>query len=144
MTILEMRHEARPAMRWTEVCASDHTAPVRREASQHHELGSVKIRPTARPARYAERSTVAERSMVAEQRGSHARRPSTGTHLVAPGRRVLARPAPADNVRACRVEAPSVSGVVDDVPTWVLLACGVAFGVVLLLALALLGGPAYA
>jgi hypothetical protein len=34
--------------------------------------------------------------------------------------------------------------VVDDVPTWALLACGVVFGILMLLALALLGGPAYA
>lgn len=64
--------------------------------------------------------------------------------LVGPGRRVLARPAVSDSVRACRVEAPSVSGVEDDVPTWALLACGIAFGVIVLLAVAFLGGPAYA
>lgn len=44
---------------------------------------------------------------------------------------------------ACRVDSVSASPVVDDVPTWVLLACGIVFGVVMLLALALLGGPAY-
>lgn len=138
MTIVETRPEARPAMRWTEVCAADHFAPVRRASRHHQEPGSVKVRPASRPARDAERSMVGERG-----------RPSARGHvsaatLVAPGRRVLVRPAHAGTVRACRVEAPSVAGVVDDVPTWVLLACGVAFGVILLLALAFLGGPAYA
>lgn len=42
------------------------------------------------------------------------------------------------------MQAPAGSPVVDDVPTWVLLACGVIFGLVMLLALAFLGGPAYA
>ena len=31
----------------------------------------------------------------------------------------------------------------DDVPTWVLLTCGVVLGVILLLALAFIGGPTY-
>ncbi|UVE95583.1 DUF3806 domain-containing protein [Dietzia sp. B32] len=63
---------------------------------------------------------------------------------MAPGRRVLVRPASAEGVRACHIEAPVASGVVDDVPTWALLACGIAFGVILLFAVAYLGGPAYA
>ncbi|MBB1008846.1 hypothetical protein G6010_04430, partial [Dietzia sp. SLG510A3-3B2-2] len=63
---------------------------------------------------------------------------------VAPGRRVLVRPVSTDRVRACHVEAPASTGVVDDVPAWALLACGIAFGVIMLLAVAFLGGPAYA
>ena len=61
---------------------------------------------------------------------------------VAPGRRVLVRSA--GDVRSCRVEAPSAGRVVDDVPTWALVICGVLFGLAMLLALAFLGGPAYA
>lgn len=138
MTILEMQPQARPAMRWTEVCAADHLAPARRVGGQF--IGNVGVadRPATRPTRSAERSTVVER-VRPSVRGY-----SASATLVAPGRRVLVRPAVADSVRACRVEAPSVSGVVDDVPTWALLACGIAFGVIVLLAVAFLGGPAYA
>ena len=60
----------------------------------------------------------------------------------APGTRVLIRATPA--ARACRVVAPPRAGVVDDVPTWVLVSCGMIVGVLMLLALAVLGGPAYA
>ncbi|WP_380059604.1 hypothetical protein [Dietzia aurantiaca] len=47
-------------------------------------------------------------------------------------------------MRACEVQAPAPAGVVDDVPTWALVVCGVLFGIAMLLALAFLGGPAYA
>ncbi|MFN3600370.1 MAG: hypothetical protein ACK4UY_03160 [Dietzia sp.] len=66
------------------------------------------------------------------------------TRSVAPGRQVLVRPASPHQVRACGVEARPAAPVVDDVPTWALLACGILFGILMLLALALLGGPAYA
>ncbi|WP_235026706.1 hypothetical protein, partial [Dietzia lutea] len=62
----------------------------------------------------------------------------------APRRIVQARPVASDRVRACRVESPAPTRVVDDVPAWALLACGIAFGVLMLLAVAFLGGPAYA
>ena len=66
---------------------------------------------------------------------------SEGPSAVAPGRRVL--PRSSVRARACHVEAPSPAGVVDDVPTWALLVCGILVGVLMLLALAFLGGPAY-
>lgn len=37
-----------------------------------------------------------------------------------------------------------MDGVVDDVPAWVLAAIGVVVGVLVLLAVGFLGGPAYA
>ena len=57
---------------------------------------------------------------------------------------VQARPVASDSVRACRVESSAPTRVVDDVPAWALLACGIAFGILMLLAVAFLGGPAYA
>lgn len=65
------------------------------------------------------------------------------TRSLGPGRSGPARPATTGQPTACRVATISASPVVDDVPTWVLVACGIVFGVVMLLALALLGGPAY-
>ena len=67
---------------------------------------------------------------------------SSGT--AAPRRIVQTRPVASDRVRACRVESPAPTRVVDDVPAWALLACGIAFGILMLLAVAFLGGPAYA
>ncbi|WP_354054317.1 hypothetical protein [Dietzia sp. 2505] len=72
------------------------------------------------------------------------RRRQPATRSVAPGRRVLVNPASAGSVRACGSEARSSVPVVDDVPTWALVVCGIVFGILMLLALALLGGPAYA
>lgn len=111
MTVLEMQSRTRPAVRWTEVCATEHTdlmPPVR-----------TGVAPSSTP-------------VVAPGRS------------IAHRRRMPARPPSAEGVRACRVETPADTAVVDDVPAWALLTCGILFGVVLLLALALLGGPAYA
>ena len=138
MTILEMHSQARPATRWIEVCAAEHITPPPRMRREHCVGDGAKVRPAKRSARGVDRSNYGE---LARPSG---RARMTAAPLAAPRRSIVARPSYADNVRACSVEAPSVSGVVDDVPTWVLLACGIAFGVILLLVLALLGGPAYA
>lgn len=138
MTVLEMQTQARPATRWTEVCATDHPAPTGRPARQARQVTAPHRRPMRRSS-----GRVAEPAVTGPARPA-VRGPRTGSTPVAPGRRVLVRPASSERVRACRVEAPSVSGVVDDVPTWALLACGIAFGIIMLLALAYLGGPAYA
>ena len=137
MTILEMHSQAHPATRWIEVCAAEHIAPVPRMRREHRAGDSAKVRPARRSPRSAAPSNIGERA-----RPSGRARMTAAPHI-APSRSIVARQAYAGNVRACSVEAPSVSGVVDDVPTWVLLACGFAFGVILLLVLALLGGPAY-
>lgn len=107
MTVLEMQTRTQPPVRWTEVCATEHTTVVW-------------------PAGPASR-----------------RFSSSATSTVAPRRRARALPMPTSQVRSCRVSAPAEESVVDDVPTWMLLVCGVAFGLMLLLAVALLGGPAY-
>lgn len=138
MTILEMHSQARPATRWIEVCAAEHISPVRRMRREHRVGASARVRPAKRSPWSVDRSNIGERARPS------GRARSTAAPLITPSRSIVARPAYADNVRACSVEAPSASGVVDDVPTWVLLACGIAFGVILLLVLALLGGPAYA
>lgn len=108
MTVLEMQSPSRPAVRWTEVCTTEHDPSVR---------GSAPLRSAVVPAR-----------------------------SVAPARRVRVRPVGVSGtgVRACRVDTAAGAAVVDDVPTWALLACGVVFGLVLLLLVALVGGPAYA
>ncbi|WP_216693256.1 hypothetical protein [Dietzia psychralcaliphila] len=120
MSVLEMQSQARPSMHWTEVCATDHDRPA---ASGLRSRRDTHIRHTTRTL----------------DRGRQ-----LSTRTVAPGRRVLVRPASADQVRACGAEVRTNAPVVDDVPTWALLVCGIVFGVLMLLALALLGGPAYA
>lgn len=121
MTVVELQSHPRPAARWTEVCPDDHRGRVahldRPAVTSSRAENLVRPRVTARPA---------------------------AVTSVAPGRRVLVRPVSTDRVRACHVEAPASTGVVDDVPAWALLACGIAFGVIMLLAVAFLGGPAYA
>lgn len=107
MTILEMQTRTQPPVRWTEVCATEHTTVVR---------------PT----------------VPASQQSS-----LTATNAVSPGRRARVLPMSTSQARSCRVSAPAEVSVVDDVPTWMLLVCGVVFGLILLLAVALLGGPAY-
>lgn len=118
MTVLEMQTRTQPAVRWTEVCATEHTTITRPS-------GQALLR-TSSPA-----------SALASS-------PLTSSRTIAPGRQLRVLPASAKQVRSCRVSAPSDANVVDDVPTWALLACGVVFGLLLLLAVALLGGPAYA
>lgn len=128
MTVLEMQSRTQPALRWTEVCAPGHAT----------------VGP---PVRSGGLRTVAERAPLNEMSPGRIQAPARGVapaRSLAPGREVLIRPASSQGVRACRIDVGTETAVVDDVPAWVLLACGIAFGVVLLLALALLGGPAYA
>lgn len=120
MSVLEMQPQSRPTMSWTEVCAADHRLPATSATVRRAE---AMPRPTTRTL---------DRP-----------RPAPG-RSVAPGRRVSAHSGSVGQVRACRVQTPPTSPVVDDVPTWALLACGIVFGVLMLAALALLGGPAYA
>ncbi|MDX2355562.1 hypothetical protein [Dietzia sp. PP-33] len=120
MSVLEMQSPSRQTTPWSEVCATEHS---RSSASGLRPREDSRIHPVPRTL----------------DRG----RPAT-TRSVAPGRRVLVRSASPAQARSCRVEVQPASPVVDDVPTWALLACGVVFGILMLLALALLGGPAYA
>ncbi|MFN3338774.1 MAG: hypothetical protein ACK40Z_03675 [Dietzia sp.] len=115
-----MQSRSRPSMPWTEVCATEHDRPT---AFEPRPRPDTHVRPGTRTLDRGRQVT---------------------TRSVAPGRRVLVRPASAEQVRACGVEARATAPVVDDVPTWALLVCGIVFGVLMLLALALLGGPAYA
>lgn len=146
MSVLEMQSHAGPTVRWTEVCPDDHRELGARAARPRIDRAPVRtghaprrtvVRPGGdRPAVSPSRAGTLVRSRVPA-------RPAPVT-TVAPGRRVLVRSAATDQVRACHVEAPVSGGVVDDVPAWALLACGIAFGVIMLLAVAFLGGPAYA
>lgn len=116
MAVLEMQSPSTPAVRWTEICATEHTSEIRPTPGR--------VVPGSRAG-----ATVVDR---------------TDARVLSTGRRERLRTEPVGPVHACRVQAPVRGGVVDDVPTWALLACGVVFGLVLLLALALMGGPAYA
>ena len=146
MTVVQLQSHPRPAVRWTEVCPDDH-----RGQGAHLDRPrdvSVPVRPTPAPRRSLVRPEGGRPAVTSARAGNLVRprvaaRPATVTS-VAPGRRVLVRPVSTDRVRACHVEAPVSTGVVDDVPAWALLACGIAFGVIMLLAVAFLGGPAYA
>ena len=126
MSVLEMQPDARPIVQWTEVCPDDHRGDAIR-------VGRTNTEPAPVRSGHAPR--------LVRPRGTA--RPASVTS-VAPGRRVLVRPAATDHARACHIAAPAPAGVVDDVPAWALLACGIAFGVIMLLAVAFLGGPAYA
>ena len=146
MSVLEMQRDARPIVQWTEVCLDDHRGGATRAGGPNAE--PVPVRSGHAPRRTAigpEGRRPSESSARAEilvrPRGT-AR--SASITSVAPGRRVLVRPAATDHVRACHIAAPAPAGIVDDVPAWALLVCGIAFGVIMLLAVAFLGGPAYA
>ncbi|MDV8000388.1 hypothetical protein [Rhodococcus sp. IEGM 1408] len=150
MSVLEMQSQSRPAVRWTEVCATEHSA-VNLGATEHSavnlgatEHSAVNLGATELGAP----ATTRVRPRDGSERGLTIRTLDRGrrvpTRSIGPGRLSPVRPASAGQVTACRVAAKPASPVVDDVPTWVLLACGIVFGVVMLLALALLGGPAYA
>lgn len=144
MTVVELQSHTRPAARWTEVCPDDHRGQV----AHLDRPGDVSVRSTRAPRRTLARPE-GSRPAVTSSRAEYLVRPRMAARpaavtSVAPGRRVLVRPVSTDRVRACHVEAPVSTGVVDDVPAWALLACGVAFGVIMLLAVAFLGGPAYA
>ena len=118
MTVLELPSTTRSTGSWTQVCASEHSVTSR---AVHDVLGSA-----PRDVRVFDES-----------------RPS-GARTLVPGRRVSSGLAAGDHVSACRVGGRVDEQVVDDVPTWVLLTCGIVVGLALLLALALTGGPAYA
>lgn len=130
MSVLEMQSQSRPAVRWTEVCATEHST-AHFSATTPSVPVTTRVRPRDRSGRGPTNRTL--------DRGRQ-----MPTRSIGPGRVAAVRPASAGQVTACRVAASPASPVVDDVPTWVLLACGIVFGVVMLLALALLGGPAYA
>ena len=109
MTVLEMQTRTLPAVRWTEVCATEHETVDTTADPAVRLLSSVPSRPAA------------------------------------PARRLRMPADPAEHVRSCRIAGLSEweVEVVDDVPTWILLACGVVFGILLLLAAVLLGAPTY-
>ncbi len=142
MTVQEFQTYADLAPRWTEACPVEHG--LGGKGARHHGVGAAEGRPASAdfrnrpPARAVERPGPAPVA-IRRSRPLAARRAAYVT--VAPGRRVLAGPATA--VRACSAEVSVQSGVVDDVPTWVLAACGITLGVLMLLAVAFLGGPAY-
>lgn len=149
MTILETHSHTDSTARWTEICAAGHRAPapsadgVRRDrdrAGERHVRGRTGTRPGARP--------VGRRDSASPGHGASTDRVAAfspaSSRTAAPRRIVQTRPVASDRVRACRVESPAPTRVVDDVPAWALLACGIAFGILMLLAVAFLGGPAYA
>lgn len=151
MTVQELQSHTDFAPRWTEACPVEHSlgemdGPRRRGAGPTGRPGAVpagaRNRPPTRPQdRRASATATVDRVRPVAPRQVGPGRPA-GRVSVAPDRRVLARPSV--DARACHVAAPARAGVVDDVPTWALLACGVLVGVLMLLALAFLGGPAYA
>ncbi|QGW24844.1 hypothetical protein GJR88_02791 [Dietzia sp. DQ12-45-1b] len=120
MTVLEMQQRSRPSIPWTEVCAT-----------AHDRFDSPR-EGTRVPAEVPSVTRTLDRGR------------KVPTRSVAPGRRVSVRTASTGQVRACGVEARPAAPVVDDVPTWALVVGGIVFGILMLLALALVGGPAYA
>lgn len=163
MTVQELQSHAHLTRSWTEVCAGEHgVGPVRDSGGRGGRPASalppvaLRTRPVVRSkGRRAGGAVVTDRVRPVSARRSApgrrvafdrspARGRSTSAAPVAPGRRVVVRSA--GSVRACEVQAPATApvGVVDDVPTWALVVCGVFFGIAMLLALAFLGGPAYA
>lgn len=146
MSVLERQTHTGPTVRWTEVCPDVHREQGARAARPRIDPAPIRTRPALRRA---DVGPGGERPAVSPARAGalvRSRMPARSAQLtsVAPGRRVLVRSVATDQVRACHVDAPVSGGVVDDVPAWVLLACGIAFGVIMLLAVAFLGGPAYA
>ena len=151
MTVQELQPHTDVAPLWTDACPRGHGAEQTRGWRQVG-VGSsgrpamapagARIRPPTRSVglRAAAPTTVDRVRPVSSRSVGTVR--STGRAPVSPGRRVPSRPAA--GARACHIEAPSPVGVVDDVPTWALLTCGIVVGVLMLLALAFLGGPAYA
>lgn len=147
MTVQELQFFTDSGRRWTEACPVEHgvaghhagvAAPaVRRRADSRSRRRPV----TPVSGRRIVSAGAPQRSRPSSASGVSVSRSNT-VAPVAPGRR--ANPSSTSSVRACQVEAPSPVGVVDDVPTWALLTCGLLFGMAMLLALAFLGGPAYA
>lgn len=157
MTVQELRSHRDVTPLWTEACPAEHGVGTPRGSRQGglglglglgsavrpaRGPGAPRLRPPTRPVdRRAVTSRAAERGRPVAGRSAGSVR-AAGLAPVSPGRRVLSRPSA--TARACRVEAPVSAGVVDDVPTWALLTCGILFGILMLLAVAFLGGPAYA
>ncbi|KAA0919594.1 hypothetical protein [Dietzia sp. ANT_WB102] len=146
MSVLEMQPDTRPIVQWTEVCPDDHRGKATRAVRPDAEPAPVRFghaprRTATGPEARRPTDISARTEILVKPRGTA--RPAS-VMSVAPGRRVLVRPAATDHVRACHIAAPAPVGVVDDVPAWALLACGIAFGIIMLLAVAFLGGPAYA
>lgn len=149
MTILELHSHTDSTMRWTGVCEGDHhpsgqpADDVRADAARTADRqvrGRTAGGPAGRPT--------GRRDAASPTRGARGGRGTVvGTapsRTPSPRRSAQARPVSAEGVRACRIESSAPAGVVDDVPAWALLACGVVVGVIVLLAVAFLGGPAYA
>ncbi len=127
MTILETQSQpwTQRSVRWTEVCAVEHAAVFSAADPPATLSASRRVASVTRPGGPRNGGNTCSSS------------PST-----TPGHRASA--AAVSQVRACRAPEPVVTPMVDDVPTWILLACGVVFAVLMLLALTLVGGPAYA
>ena len=163
MSVQELQSHAHLTRSWTEVCAGEHgVVPVRDSGGRGGRpasalpSGASRTRPVVRSkGRRAGGAVSTDRARPVSARRSVQRRGvafdrspasgrSTSAAPVVPGRRIVVRSA--GSVRACNVQAPATApvGVVDDVPTWALVVCGVLFGIAMLLALAFLGGPAYA
>lgn len=152
MTVQELPSFSSVTRSWTVACPAEHGLSVSRENTAQRRVsadssrtGALSVGHRPRPAgepvvRQRGGSGVADRTRPAAQRQERPRRSITQAP-VAQGRRVLARPA--HDVRACRVEAAVPAGVIDDVPTWALLACGVVLAVLMLVAVVFLGGPTY-
>ena len=154
MVVQELQSSPAFTPLWTEACPVGHAHgemrgsrpgildPAVRPAS----AGAQKRPPTRSEFGLGGVPRSAERVRpVASPRGGSVRSVpgrTVGRAPVGAGPRVLPRSASA--ARACHVVAPSRAGVVDDVPTWVLVSCGIVVGVLMVLALAFLGGPAYA
>lgn len=135
MTVLELQQHTPSRVRWTEVCATEHAPSPQVRALPA--LGAGRRLPASMPVSPgAPRSSV--RSVLAEPR----ERVVPGRDRATAPRRAV--PAVTGGVRSCRREEFAPVRVVDDVPTWVLAACGVVFGLMMVLALAFVGGPAYA
>jgi len=112
---------------WSEVCGRLHDSA---EAPARGHEGISGRRSHEELARIRTRAAVA---------GERARGAGRGTSQ-------CGRPAAraASGVHACYVSAEPGPRIADDVPTWVLLTCGIVLGVVMLLAMVFIGGPSYA
>lgn len=155
MTVQELQSHTDFTPRMIQACPVGH-GPVEHLPSELRRIRQGGAGPTGRAVRVSAGSRVRPPTRSEDRRAgisatADSVRPAAGVRVgavrsegpsaVTPGRRVL--PRSSVKARACHVEAPSPAGVVDDVPTWALLACGILVGVLMLLALAFLGGPAY-
>lgn len=148
MTVLEMRSQAGLTVRWSEVCGPQHHSAAF-ALNLEEALGGARPDSLARVGRtfrdIARPASRVDRGPRGAEAGSSpgAVRPARGVS-VAPGRRAPTRVVSADRARTCHVNTAAAAKVTDDVPTWVLLTCGIVFGVMLLLAMAFIGGTSYA